>query len=112
MHKFLLAPGAALALQRNLRRDHIDEEMSWIRAALASEPHKLRAKEAEAVESQWRFYVAEQKQQQQQQQPPLPPPPPPPQLLRLLLPPLLLPSLLLPTARADAWFCARAPARS
>ena len=63
VQRFLLAPKASLALARNLRRSHIDEEMRWIRAALASEPQKLKAGDADAVEKQWRFYLAERRNQ-------------------------------------------------
>ena len=60
--RLLLAPGAAISLPRNLRRDHIDEEMRWIRSTLAKEPAKLRAPDARKVEAQWAFYVDEQRQ--------------------------------------------------
>lgn len=60
VERFLSRPRAALALPRNLRRNHIDEEMRWIRATLTAEPHKLRAVDAVAVEAQWAFYSAEQ----------------------------------------------------
>ena len=81
--RFLKQPRASLALPRNLRRDHIDEEVHWIRAALATEPSnqqpksnpsgkqgktghtakaaKLVAADAKAVDLQWAFYEAEQR---------------------------------------------------
>ena len=61
IHRYLIAPRAALALPRNLRRDHIDEEMKWIRGTLSAEPHKLLRADARKVEAQWRFYVDEQR---------------------------------------------------
>ena len=61
VRRFLSSPHAAIALPRNLRRDHIDEEMAWIRSTLAEEPEKLVASDARAVEAQWRYYEAEQR---------------------------------------------------
>lgn len=66
--RFLIAPRAPLALARNLRRDHIDEEVRWIRAALGDQPHKLGASDAAAVEAQWSFYEKEQQAQRQEQE--------------------------------------------
>ena len=60
IQRFLIGPGASLALPRNLQRDHLDEEVEWIRATLASAPSKMRPGEMAAVESQWQFYLAEQ----------------------------------------------------
>ena len=65
VERFLLRPGAQLALARNLRRDHIDEEVRWIRKELAATSRaeedgtadqKISAAAAAAVEAQWRFY--------------------------------------------------------
>lgn len=61
VRRYLVAPRAALALPRNLRRDRIDEEMDWIRGTLSAEPQKLQRAEARRVEAQWRFYVEEQR---------------------------------------------------
>ena len=60
VRRFLKAPRASLSLPRNFKRDHIDEEMEWIRGTLASEPAKLKRAAARAVEAQWAFYGAEQ----------------------------------------------------
>ena len=69
--RYLLETGAALAAARNLKRDHIDEERAWIGRSLCGggDARKIDEAACEAVEAQWRFYVAEQQQQRQQQQP-------------------------------------------
>ena len=71
VRRFLVQPHASLALARNLRRDHIDEEIGWIRTTLSGgavseggkrqRPHgAMDAAAAKAVEAQWRFYQEEQ----------------------------------------------------
>ena len=58
VQKYLIQPRAQLSLQRNLKRDHIDEEVRWIEGTLSEEPEKLSG--LHAVKSQWRFYRDEQ----------------------------------------------------
>ena len=80
VQRFLTKPDASLALPRNLRRNHIDEEMRWIRSVLAERQGtaarganvrggetkaKISAKDEAAVEAQWAFYKREQHQRQQ-----------------------------------------------
>ena len=47
--RFLRATNADLALARNLRRDHIDEEVGWIRSALVSTSHPATASAASKI---------------------------------------------------------------
>ena len=84
--RFLQTPRASLALARNLKRNHIDEEMRWIRKVLARVDEgeavgkgdavgkgeavgkgaaKISRAELAAVEMQWRFYRHEQRRLEQ-----------------------------------------------
>ena len=57
VHHFLVAPRASVALARNLRRDTIDQEYAWIRAALCGDARKVSS--CEDVDAQWAAYSRE-----------------------------------------------------
>ena len=58
LRAFLWRPAAQFAAPRNYRRDRIDDEFRWIRAALCGDARKVAS--CDAVEAQWSFYRAEQ----------------------------------------------------
>ena len=61
MRRFLLEPQADLAALRNLRRDTIAQEYSWVVDLLCKPGASPAKREAcAAAEAQWRSYEAEQ----------------------------------------------------